>query len=329
MAQQAQSIPTAVIIDTDPGIDDALAIMLALASPELDVRALTTVGGNAGLATTTHNALRLLHLCDRDDIPVAAGAQVPLVRRDSSADEAIHGADGFGGVQIMPSPRQADPRGAVQLIADLVTQSAEPITLIALGPLTNVAALIAAYPDVAARLERIVLMGGGARVLGNMTPAAEFNIWFDPEAAARVCDSGIPITMVGLDVTHQALTAPGDWDQLRQPSPGPVARAVLGMVDFYTDFYQKTVGTDSTAQHDSLAVAAVIQPDLVGTVPAHVAVEYTGTLTRGMTVVDLDGVSSQEPTADVALTVDADAFNALLVQRIVDLDKRINDGRQQ
>lgn len=329
MAYQGQPATTAVIIDTDPGIDDALAIMLALASPELDVRALTTVGGNAGIEVTTHNALRLLHLCGRDDIPVGAGAKVPLVRQDSSADEAIHGADGFGGVEIKPAPRQADPRTAVQVIADVVTNSAEPITLIALGPLTNVAALIAAHPEVAARLERIVLMGGGARVLGNMTPAAEFNMWFDPEAAARVFDSGVPITMVGLDVTHQALTAPGDWDELRKPGAGPVAQAVLGMVDFYTDFYQKSVGTDSTAQHDSLAIAAVIQPDLIGTVPAHVAVEYTGTLTRGMTVVDLDQVSSRAPTADVALTVAAEAFNALLVERIVDLDSRTKEESQR
>src|SRR5690606_4526801 len=136
-------------------------------------------------------------------------------------------------------------------------------------------------PDVAARLERIVLMGGGARVLGNMTPAAEFNIWFDPEAAARVFAAGVPITMVGLDVTHQTLTAPGDWDPLRTPDRGPVAEAVLGMVDFYTRYYLDTVGTESTAQHDSLAVAVAFRPDLVTTRPAHVDVEYTGTLTRG------------------------------------------------
>ena len=312
-----------VVIDTDPGIDDALAIMLALASPELDVRALTSVGGNTGLANTTENALRLLHLCGRDDIPVGAGADVPLVRRDSKADEATHGADGFGGVQLEPAPHGADPRGAVQVIADVVTGSPSPVTLIALGPLTNVAALIAAYPEVAARLERIVLMGGGARVLGNMTPAAEFNIWYDPEAAARVFAAGIPITMVGLDVTHQALTAPGDWDRLRAPGTGAVARAVLGMVDYYTEYHRATVGTDSTAQHDSLAVAAVIRPDLLTTVPAHVDVEYVGTLTRGMTVVDLDHVGDQPPTADVGIAVDADAFNTLLVDRVVELDRSV------
>lgn len=314
--------PRPVVIDTDPGIDDALAIMLALASPELDVRAVTTVGGNTGLANTTENALRLLHLLGRDDVPVGAGADTPLVRRDSRPDESTHGADGFGGVHLPAAPRTADERGAVQLLVDVVEASAEPVTLIALGPLTNVAALIAARPDVAARLERIVLMGGGARVLGNMTPAAEFNIWFDPEAAARVFAAGVPITMVGLDVTHQALTAPGDWDPLRTPDRGPVAEAVLGMVDFYTRYYLDTVGTESTAQHDSLAVAVAFRPDLVTTRPAHVDVEYTGTLTRGMTVVDLDDVAKLPPTADVALEVDAAAFNTLLVQRVAELDRR-------
>ncbi|MBC7291542.1 MAG: nucleoside hydrolase [Actinotalea sp.] len=313
------STPTPVVIDTDPGIDDALAIVLALASPELDVRALTTVGGNTGLANTTENALRLLHLCGRDDIPVAAGADVPLVRRDSRADASTHGADGFGGVVLDPAPRAADPRGAVQLLVDVVEASAAPVTLIALGPLTNVAALVAARPDVAARLERLVLMGGGARVLGNMTPAAEFNIWFDPEAAARVVAAGVPITMVGLDVTHQALTAPGDWAGLRA-SGGRVARAVLGMVDYYTEYHRARLGIDSTAQHDSLAVAVAIRPDLVATRAVHVDVEYVGTLTRGMTVVDLDGVGGLPPTADVALEVDAAAFNALLTSRITELD---------
>lgn len=314
---------TPVIIDTDPGIDDALAIMLALASPELDVRALTSVGGNTGLANTTENALRLLHLCGRDDIPVGAGADVPLVRRDSKADATTHGADGFGGVQLDPAPRGVDPRGAVRLLADVVTGSDSPVTLIALGPLTNVAALIAAHPDVAARLERIVLMGGGARVLGNMTPTAEFNIWYDPEAAARVFAAGIPITMVGLDVTHKALTSPGDWDRLRQPGTGKVAEAVLGMVDFYTEYHRARLGTDSTAQHDSLAVAAVIRPELLTTVSAHVDVEYVGTLTRGMTVVDLDHVGDQPPTADVGVDVDTGAFNTLLIDRVVELDRSV------
>ncbi|WP_066582996.1 nucleoside hydrolase [Cellulomonas timonensis] len=310
-----------VIIDTDPGIDDALALMLAVASPELDLRAVTTVGGNTGLAHTTENALRLMHLLGRDDVPVAAGADVPLVRRDSAPDPNTHGEDGFGGVRLAPAPRGVDARSAVQLMVDVIEGSAEQVTLIALGPLTNVAVLIAAFPDVAAKLERIVLMGGGARVIGNMTPAAEFNIWYDPDAAARVFAAGIPVTMVGLDVTHFALTAPEDWDGLR--GGGPVAQAVLGMVEFYTAYHLAMSGNPSTAQHDSLAVAAVIQPSLVTTRSLYVDVECAGALTRGMTVVDVDNVAKAAPNADVALEVDADAFNRLLVSRVVELDARL------
>ncbi len=312
---------TPVIIDTDPGIDDALALMLAFASPELDVRAVTTVGGNTGLAHTTANALNLLHLLGRDDVPVGAGANLPLVRTDSAPDPATHGADGFGGVVLPAAPREADVRSAVQLMVDVIEASTEPVTLVALGPLTNVAVLIAAFPRSAAKLGRIVLMGGGARVIGNMTPAAEFNIWFDPDAAARVFAAGIPVTMVGLDVTHQALTAPEDWDALRDGG-GPVAGAVLAMVEFYTAYYLEVAGTTSTAQHDSLAVAAVIDPSLVTTRHLYVDVECAGALTRGMTVVDVDDVAKATPNADVALEVDAAAFNRLLVERVVALDAR-------
>ncbi len=310
-----------VIIDTDPGIDDALALMLAFSSPELDVRAVTTVGGNSGLAHTTENALRLLHLLDRNDVPVGAGADVPLVRRDSAPDPTTHGVDGFGGVVLPHAPREADVLSAVELMVQVIESSQTPVTLIALGPLTNVAVLIAAFPRTAAKLERIVLMGGGARVIGNMTPAAEFNIWYDPDAAARVFGAGIPVTMVGLDVTHQAVTAPEDWDGLR--GGGKVAEAVLAMVEFYTAYYLKVSGSSSTAQHDSLAVAAVIDPSLVTTHALYVDVECSGPLTRGMTVVDVDDISKLTPNADVALEVDAAAFNRLLIERVVALDARL------
>ena len=312
---------TPVIIDTDPGIDDALALMLAFASPELDVRAVTTVGGNTGLTHTTENALRLLHLLDRNDVPVGAGADVPLVRRDSAPDPTTHGVDGFGGVVLPRAPRDADERSAVQIMVEVIESSETPVTVIALGPLTNVAVLIAAFPRAAAKLERVVLMGGGARVIGNMTPAAEFNIWYDPDAAARVFAAGIPITMVGLDVTHRAVTAPEDWDELR--GGGKVAEAVLAMVEFYTAYYLRVSGSSSTAQHDSLAVAAVINPSLVTTRALYVDVECSGPLTRGMTVVDVHDISKLAPNADVALEVDSAAFSRLLIERVVTLDARL------
>jgi pyrimidine-specific ribonucleoside hydrolase len=310
-----------VLIDTDPGLDDALAIMLAVASPELDLRGVTSVGGNTGLQHTTENALRLLHLLDRDDVPVAAGADVPLVRRDSRPATEVHGEEGMGGVRLDPAPRGADARSAVQLMTDVIESSAEPVTLIALGPLTNVAALLAAAPRTAAKLERIVLMGGGARILGNTTPTAEFNIWFDPDAASRVFAGGVPVTMVGLDVTHSAVTTPADWDPLR--GGGRMARAALGMMDFYTARHLEWSGNDRTPQHDSLAVAAAIRPDIVTTRRLHVDVECAGALTRGMTVVDLEELSGEKAETDVALEVDAAGFRDLLVGRLAELDARL------
>jgi pyrimidine-specific ribonucleoside hydrolase len=311
------SIP--VIIDTDPGLDDALAILLAFASPEVEVLGLTTVGGNAGLAHTTRNALRLLHLIGKNDVPVAAGADTPLVRQDAVSAASVHGDDGFGGVALENAPREADARPAVQLLVDLIEGSAEPVTLIALGPLTNVATLFAAYPQTAAKLGRIVLMGGGAERLGNVTPTAEFNIWYDPDAASRVFASGVPITMIGLDVTHKAITYAEDWEPLRAQG-GPVAEAVTSMVDFYTQTYRENHGIEGTAQHDSLAVAAVIAPALVTTSALHVDVECSGPLTIGMTVVDLNNVLRKTPNADVGLAVDSAAFNALLIGRIMTLN---------
>ncbi|WP_411722235.1 nucleoside hydrolase, partial [Mycetocola sp.] len=231
----------------------------------------------------------------------------------------VHGEGGFGGVSLERAPREADRRPAVQLLVDLIEGSSEPVTLVALGPLTNVATLIAAFPQTAAKLERIVLMGGGAQLLGNVTPTAEFNIWYDPDAASRVFAAGIPITMIGLDVTHKAITYADDWNPLRAQG-GPVADAVTGMVDFYTRTYRDSLGIEGTAQHDSLAVAAVIAPNLVTTRALHVDVECSGPLTVGMTVVDLNNVSGHAPNADVGLDVDSAAFNQLLVGRIMALN---------
>ena len=312
-----------VIIDTDPGIDDAIAIALACSSPEIDLLGVTTVGGNTGIENTTGNALRLLHLFGRDDVPVAAGAARALAFEADLGDPSIHGQGGLGGV-VLPLPdRGPDPRGAVGLLTELVESHPEPITLIAIGPLTNVALFAATRPDVYAKLDRLVIMGGGVHITGNHTPTGEFNIWFDPEAAARVFSAGVEVTMVGLDVTHKAMFAGTDWGPLRTADAGPVAKAVTGMIDFYGTFYLSQNGSDATAQHDSLAVAAVVQPDLVRTQHCWVGVETAGTLTRGMTVADLKGVWKHAPNTHVALDVDVPAFIDLLVGRIADLDARL------
>ncbi|MDO5285416.1 MAG: nucleoside hydrolase [Actinomycetia bacterium] len=315
-------MPTPVIIDTDPGIDDAIALTLAAASPELTLLGVTTVGGNTGLETTTSNALRILHLLGRDDVPVAAGAARALVHDQPLADTAIHGPGGLGGVELALPGRQADPRGALALMVELIESSPEPVTLLAIGPLTNVALLAAARPDVYARLERLVIMGGGVHLTGNRSPAAEFNIWFDPEAAARVFAAGVPVTMVGLDVTQKALFAPSDWDRLRGPGAGPVAQAVTGMIDFYGSFYRSFLGTDATAQHDALAVTALVKPELVTTEHVWVGVETSGMYTRGMTVADLRGVWKRQPNTHVALDVDAPGYIDFLVSRIAVFDCR-------
>ena len=313
---------TPVVIDTDPGIDDALAIMLALASPELEVLALTSVGGNVGVELTTRNALDLLALCGRDDIPVGAGASRGLVRTPARNAEHVHGGNGLGGVELPRAVSGPDPRGALGLLRATISASARPVTVIALGPLTNLAVLHAADPDTFSRIGRIVLMGGGVRgPLGNVTPTAEFNIWFDPEAAARVFAAGVPITMVGLDVTAVATLEPGDWAPLR--GGGPIARAALGMIDYYGDVYLSATGTPATARHDALAVAATARPDLVGCERLLVDVECDGRLTRGMTVAHFHATESagdRVPNAEVALDVDVAGFADLLVSRIAGLD---------
>jgi pyrimidine-specific ribonucleoside hydrolase len=312
-----------VIIDTDPGIDDAIAIALACASPEIDLLGITTVGGNTGIENTTGNALKLLHLLGRDDVPVGAGAARAFAFEADLGDPTIHGQGGLGGVELALPDRGPDPRGALGLLTELVESHPEPVTLIAIGPLTNVALFAATRPDLYAKLDRLVIMGGGVHITGNHTPTGEFNIWFDPEAAARVFSAGVEVTMVGLDVTHKAMFAGADWAPLRGADAGPVAKAVTGMIDFYGTFYLSQNGSDATAQHDSLAVAAVVKPDLIRTSHCWVGVETAGTLTRGMTVADLKDVWKQAPNTHVALDVDVPAFIDLLVGRIADLDARL------
>lgn len=316
-------MPTRIIIDTDPGIDDAIAIALAFASPEVEVLGITTVGGNTGLENTTGNALRLLHLLQRDDVPVGAGAGRAIAFDQDLGDPSIHGQHGLGGVALAEAPRAADPRGALGVLVDLIEGSAEPVTLVAIGPLTNVALLAATRPDVYGKLERLVIMGGGVRITGNHTPTGEFNIWFDPESAARVFQAGVPVTMVGLDVTHKALFAGSDWNPLRGADAGPLAKAITGMVDFYGTYYLSQYGSDATAQHDSLAIAAVIKPELISTQHCWVGVECAGQLTRGMTVADLKDVWGHPANTDVALDVDVPGFIELLVGRIAGLDARL------
>jgi inosine-uridine nucleoside N-ribohydrolase len=305
-------VPTPILIDCDPGHDDAMALLLALASPELELLGVTTVHGNQTLDKTTANALRVLEFAGRGDVPVAAGADRPLVREPRVAAH-VHGESGLDGPDL-PPPAGAPVTGhAVDFLADRLRSAGRPVTLIPTGPLTNIALLLAQHPDAAADIERIVLMGG-AIAEGNVTPAAEFNIWVDPEAAARVFASGLDITMIGLDVTHRALMTVEHADRLR--AAGRVGTLVAELWGFYHRFHSRVYDFPGTPVHDALAVAHVIRSELVRTDHRHVAVDCASELCRGRTVVDLWQVTGGAPNAHVGVEVDADAFLDLLVERI-------------
>jgi inosine-uridine nucleoside N-ribohydrolase len=301
-------IPKPVILDVDPGHDDAVAVMMACGSPGLDLLAVTTVAGNATLPKTTRNALRILSLIGRTDVPVAAGASGPLVRELRTAED-IHGESGMDGPEIPEATFEPDDRGAVELIADTLRESPEPVALIPVGPLTNVAALLRKHPDLKGRISRISLMGGSMG-LGNTTPAAEFNIYVDPEAAREVFESGLPITMSGLDVTHQAGAGKAERDRLR--GVGELGGVVAGFLDFFAATYERIFGFDAPPLHDPVAVAAVLEPDLLRTRSMRVDVECGSDLTRGETVCDFHGVSGKPPNADVGVGLDRGGFFELL-----------------
>jgi inosine-uridine nucleoside N-ribohydrolase len=303
---------TPILIDCDPGHDDAIALLLALASPELELVGVTTVAGNQTLEKTTANAIRVLELVGRGDVAVAAGAERPLVREPFVA-AYVHGETGLDGPALPPPQGAPVEQHAVDFLADRVLAASEPVTLVPTGPLTNVALLLATHPEVAPRLERIVLMGG-AIAEGNVTPAAEFNIWADPEAAARVFASGLDVTMVGLDVTHKALMRAEHAERLREA--GRTGTMVAELFDFFSQFHRRVYGFDGSPIHDAVAVAHVAQPGLVRTVEYHVAVDCESRLCRGRTVVDVWGRTDNEPNTHVGVGIEADAFLDLLVERV-------------
>jgi inosine-uridine nucleoside N-ribohydrolase len=305
-------IPTPVILDVDPGHDDAIAIMLACGSPELEVRAVTTVAGNVPLEKTTRNALRVLTLIGRGDVPVGMGAEAPLVRPLHTA-ENIHGESGLDGPELSEPAFAPDGRGAVQLVADVVEASAEPITLVPTGPLTNVATFLEEHQHLKANISRIVLMGGSIGP-GNTTPAAEFNIYVDPEAARIVFGSGMPIMMVGLDVTHEATAGPEEVRRLRDL--GRVGEVAAELATFFTSTYERVFGFEAPPIHDAVAVAAVVEPEILKTRPMRVEIECRGELTRGETVCDLRGVWGKPPNAEVGLELDREVFFEILYRSL-------------
>jgi inosine-uridine nucleoside N-ribohydrolase len=302
-------VSTKIVIDCDPGHDDAIAILLALASPEVELIGVTTVAGNQTLDKTTRNALVTLDVGGRPDIPVAAGADAPLQRNLRTAAH-VHGETGLDGPEL-PEPSAEPVAGHA---ADFLAELIEPGTvLVPTAPLTNIALLLERYPDVCERIDRIVWMGGAIGE-GNVTPAAEFNAFVDPEAAAAVFASGVPITMVGLDVTHKALFTRAHAEQLRVA--GRAGRFVAELSDFFQRFHERSYGFEGSPIHDAMAVAHVIDRTLVTTRRVNVAVETRSELCDGRTLVDLRGVTGRAENADVGVDVDAERFLELLVSRI-------------
>jgi inosine-uridine nucleoside N-ribohydrolase len=301
-------MPTPIILDCDPGHDDAIALLLALASPEVELVGVTTTHGNQTLEKTTDNALRVLALVGREDVPVAAGADRPLARELHVAAH-VHGESGLDG-PVLPD-RSSDPieQDAVDFLVEHVT--AETV-LVPTGPLTNVALAL----ERGIRPARIVLMGGAVGE-GNMTPAAEFNIWADPEAAQSVFHSGLDVTMIGLDVTHGALLTPAWAERFR--AAGRVGTFVAELVAFFKEYHQRTYGWDGAPIHDAVALAHAFSPGLVTTEWMNVEVELESELTRGRTVADRWHRTGRPENAHVGVAIDADAFLQLLLERIAAL----------
>jgi len=298
---------TPIILDTDPGIDDAVAIAAALFSPEIDLQLMTTVAGNVSVEKTTRNALQLLHFWQAD-VPVAQGAATPLTRplRDAAS---IHGESGMDGYDFPAHDRQTLNVPAFQAMYERLMASPEPLTLVTIGPLTNIALLLTHYPACTAKINRLVMMGGSAG-RGNFTPNAEFNIAIDPEAAARVFESGIEIVMCGLDVTHQAVLTPDYLAAL------PALNRTGQLLHALFSHYRAGSMTTGLRMHDLCAIAWLLRPELFTLKRCFVAVETRGDYTAGTTVVDIEGRLNRPANAQVALDIDVAAFREWVAQTL-------------
>jgi pyrimidine-specific ribonucleoside hydrolase len=305
------SPPRRVVLDCDPGHDDALAILLAAASPALEVEAITTVAGNQTLERVTLNARRVCSVAGITDVPIAAGRARPL-RRDPIVAGEIHGASGLDGVDWDEPTVPQDPRNGVELIVErAMADDPRPLTIVAVGPLTNVAAALQAAPEIAGRIERISIMGG-AIGLGNWTPSAEFNIHVDPEAAEIVFGSGVPITLMPLEVTHQALATDEVLERIAALGT-PVASVSVALMRFFADTYRRVFDFPSPAVHDPVAVAAVIDDRIVATRHLNVAIDTASELSAGRTVVDVYGKTGRAPNAEVGMELDVERFWELML----------------
>ncbi|SDE26693.1 purine nucleosidase [Paracoccus isoporae] len=306
-----------IIIDSDPGQDDAVAILLALASPELDVLGITTVAGNVPLDLTARNARLIVGLSGRD-VPVFAGCGAPLAR-DLVTAENVHGKTGLDGIELgEPVIPLAEPHAVDFIIETLRREPPGTVTLVPIGPLTNIATAFSRAPDIIERVQQIVLMGGAYFEVGNVTPAAEFNIYVDPEAAERIFDSGCEIVVMPLDVTHRALTS-AEWIAGLRGLGNRAGEAVASWTDFFERYDKEKYGSLGAPLHDPCTIAWLIRPELFSGRRVNVEIETRGQYTLGMTVADWWGVSGRTPNALFMSDVDRDGFFALLTERIATL----------
>ncbi len=303
-----------IILDTDPGIDDALALLLALASPEVKIEAVTTVSGNVAVEQTTRNALALLTLAGRTDIPVARGCRYPLVRTPLDA-AYVHGQNGLGEA-VLPEPTiQPVAQHAVDLIIKQVLQNPGEITLVTLGPVTNIALALRREPRIAQAVREVVMMGGALQVPGNTTPSAEFNVLADPHAAHIVFHAGWPIRLVSLDTTMQTPLARAQVETFAQEG-GAVKTFIKQMLAYYFDVFAPQYGNSEFHMHDPLCLGAAFQPDLITWEPTYVDVELNGTLTLGETVAFFNRPETLAPNIQASIGVDAQRFVQLFLDRV-------------
>lgn len=311
-------MPQKIIIDTDPGQDDAVAILLALASPELEVLGVVAVAGNVPLPLTEVNARKVVELSGRTDVPVFAGCAAPLARPLVTA-EHVHGKTGLDGIELPAPTLPLQAQDGVDFIVEtLRREDAGSVTLVPIGPLTNIAEAFRRAPDIITRVQQIVLMGGAYFEVGNITPAAEFNIYVDPEAAAEVFAAGVPLVVLPLDATHEAITS-RDWVEGMRALPGRCGPAIASWTDFFERYDKEKYGSQGAPLHDPCTIAWLLRPDLFEGREINVEIETEGRWTMGMTVADWWRVSGRPANALFIRHLDRDGLFALLSERLARL----------
>ncbi|MBW4515198.1 MAG: nucleoside hydrolase [Timaviella obliquedivisa GSE-PSE-MK23-08B] len=305
-----------IIIDCDPGVDDAIALLLAFASPELEILGIVTVAGNVSLPFTEQNARKICELAKRNDIKVYAGCPRPILRSLETARH-VHGETGLQGVELPEPQMPLQSQHGIEFLIETLLQASQPITLATLGPLTNLAIALIQAPQIIPKIQEVVLMGGSTSQ-GNVTASAEFNLYVDPHAAHIVFTSGLPLTMIGLNVTHKVLTTPERLQQIRAIAT-PVSAAAAAMLAHYGAYDIEKYGMLGSPLHDPCVIAYLVQPELFEGRNLHVAIEITSELTMGRSIVDLWRSGQQAPNAHVIQQANDEGFYSLLIQRLSEL----------